>query len=463
MDGAFSDTGRGRAEAGDKNMTYLECVEYINSIPKFTKKTELSNTERLFDKLGIDRKGSKIIHVAGTNGKGSVCTFMARILEEAGYKTALFISPHLVDLEERIQIDGKPISREDFCIACETVKEISKQMVEEGYQHPAYFEFLFGMAMFLFERENVRYIVLETGLGGRLDATNVFFRPLLTILTPISYDHMEILGDTLEQIAWEKAGIIKEKTPVVYWGAETVVSEVIGEMAQKKHACIYKITEKDYKILKIRHKSIDFCMNCGYYGNSHFSLPFPAAYQAANGALALAAIENLTKAQPISAAIIQRAFAKVSWPGRMEEVLPGVFVDGAHNKAGIAAFMEAVRERPQEGKRVLLFSVVKEKELEPIIQELCRQEDFFAVILTEVEGSRKTELSVLQKKFFHYIRTSVPTEIATTKIVCIADTKEALETGIAWKGENGTLFCVGSLYLVGQIKTVIKEKYGGLS
>ena len=444
-------------------MNYLECVEYINSIPRFTKKTELSNTVKLLDMLGIDRGRSGIIHVAGTNGKGSVCTFLAGILEEAGYKTALFISPHLMDLEERIQIDGIPVSREEFCIACETVKEISEQMVQEGYLHPAYFEFLFGMAMFLFERRGVEYIVLETGLGGRLDATNVFFRPLLTVITSISYDHMEILGDTLEKIAWEKAGIIKEETPVVYWGAEAAVSAVIEEAAQRKHACIYKITGKDYKILKIHHKSIDFCMNCGYYGNSHFSLPFPAAYQAANGALALAAIENLTKAQPISAAMIQKAFAKINWPGRMEEVLPGVFVDGAHNQAGITAFMEAVKGIPQEGKRVLLFSVVKEKELEPMVQELCSQGEFSAVILTEVEGSRKSDLLILQKIFSNCIkRVFRHTEIAQIKVICIADTKEALETGVAWKGENGTLFCVGSLYLVGQIKRVIQEKYGGL-
>lgn len=443
-------------------MTYLECVEYINSIPKFTKKTELSNTIKLLDMLGIDRMRTGILHVAGTNGKGSVCAFLAKILEEAGYKTALFTSPHLVDLEERIQINQIPVSKKAFCIACEAVKEISQKMVQEGYRHPAYFEFLFGMAMFLFEREKVTYIVLETGLGGRVDATNVFLKPLLTVLTSISYDHMEILGDTLEKIAEEKAGIIKEGVPVVYWGAEEAVSKVVERIAQEKKACIYKITEKDYKILKIRNKSIDFCMNCGYYGNSHFSLPFPAEYQAANGALTLTAIESLTKAQPISAAIIQRAFTEVKWPGRMEEVLPGVFVDGAHNKAGIVAFMEAVRGRVQDKKQILLFSAVREKELEPMIQELCRQANFFGIVLTEVEGDRKTDLLLLQKIFSNYTRTKMfHTESVPPRIVGIADRKEALETAVAWKGEDGTLFCVGSLYLVGQIKAIIKEKYGG--
>lgn len=427
---------------------YRECVEYINSIPKFTKKTELSNTIRLLDMLGVDRAMSGVIHVAGTNGKGSVCIYIAGILEEAGYKAALFTSPHLVALEERIQIDHQVISQEDFCMAFEKVKRVSEQMVQDGYFHPAYFEFLFGMAMFYFVRKKVDYIVLETGLGGRLDATNVFLRPLLTVITPISYDHTEILGDTLEQIASEKAGIIKEGVPVVYWGAESAVAEVIEEAAQKQKTHTYKIIEKDYKILKIHKKSIDFCMNCGYYGNSNFSLPFPASYQAANGALALTAIEHLTKARPISADMIQNAFAKVVWPGRMEEILPGVFADGAHNKAGIAAFMEAVRELPQEGKRVLLFSVVKEKEAEPMIQILCRGSEFSTIILTEVEGNRKTDRELLQKIFSNYTK---------AELIGITDTKEALEMGVVQKGENGTLFCVGSLYLIGQIKAVIKE------
>ena len=189
-------------------------------------------------------------------------------------------------------------------------------------------------------------------------------------------------------------------------------------------------------------------MNCGYYGNSNFSLPFLAAYQAANGAVALAAIESLTKVQPIAADIIQRAFTKVNWHGRMEEVLSGVFVDGAHNQAGITAFMEAVRGMPQKRKRVLLFSVVKEKELEPMVQILCEKEEFSAVILTEIEGSRKRDLQEIRKAFLRETK---------AELVCIADMKEAFLKGMEWKGKDGLLFCAGSLYLVGQIKTIVEK------
>lgn len=434
-------------------MTYHECIEYINSIPKFTKKTELSNTVKMLEILGVDRNMPGIIHVAGTNGKGSVCTFIAGILEEAGYRVALFTSPHLVDLEERIQINHHQVSKEEFRRSCEEMCRVSSRMKQEGYLHPAYFEFLFGMAMFLFVRKQVEFIVLETGLGGRLDATNVFLKPLLTVITSVSYDHTEILGDTLEKIAAEKAGIIKENVPVVYWGTEKVVTDKIEETARNKSAFLYKVTKKDYKILKITDKSIDFYMNCGYYENSSFLLPFPAAYQAANGALALKAIEVLMKARSISANIIQRAFEKISWSGRMEEVLPNVFVDGAHNKAGITAFIEAVKGMPQKGERVLLFSVVKEKEFESMIRELCENLEFSAIILTEVEGSRRTDMQLLREEFLRYTE---------RKVVCIADTKEALETGIAWKGEEGSLYCAGSLYLAGQIKAVMRQKNGGV-
>lgn len=162
----------------------------------------------------------------------------------------------------------------------------------------------------------------------------------------------------------------------------------------------------------------------------------------------MAAIESLTKVQPIAADIIQRAFTKVNWHGRMEEVLSGVFVDGAHNQAGITAFMEAVRGMPQKRKRVLLFSVVKEKELEPMVQILCEKEEFSAVILTEIEGSRKRDLQEIRKAFLRETK---------AELVCIADMKEAFLKGMEWKGKDGLLFCAGSLYLVGQIKTIVEK------
>ena len=164
--------------------------EYINSIPKFAGKTELKNTEILLDELGIDTSQMKIIHVAGTNGKGSVCSYISNTLVKAGYKTGLFISPHLVKINERIQIDNVPVSDEIFDAAYEKVLKAAHRMEQSGGKHPAYFEFLFGMAMLVFKEQGVEYVVLETGMGGRLDSTNIVKKPLMTVITSISMDHM---------------------------------------------------------------------------------------------------------------------------------------------------------------------------------------------------------------------------------------------------------------------------------
>ena len=177
-----------------------EAEEYINSIPKFAGKTELKNTEILLDVLGIDTSCMKIIHVAGTNGKGSVCSFISNTLVRAGHRTGLFISPHLVKINERIQMDNIPVPDEVFNRAYEAVLEAAHRMEQSGGKHPAYFEFLFGMAMFIFKEQKAEYIVLETGMGGRLDSTNIIKKPLMTVITSVSMDHMHVLGNTIEEI-----------------------------------------------------------------------------------------------------------------------------------------------------------------------------------------------------------------------------------------------------------------------
>ena len=188
---------------------YDEAVEYLLNIPKFSKKTTKENLLELLKRLGNPHKAMKIIHVAGTNGKGSVCAFLNTLLLAAKKQTGLFTSPHLVKMNERMRINGKDVSDERFLQVFQQVYQTVGQMLKQGFTHPSFFEYLFVMALVLFEKENVEYVILETGLGGRLDATNIIEHPMLTIITSISFDHTEILGDTLHKIAMEKAGIIK--------------------------------------------------------------------------------------------------------------------------------------------------------------------------------------------------------------------------------------------------------------
>ena len=213
-------------------MKYEEVVRYIEDIPKFTKKHTLLHTREFMKRLGNPCQGRKVLHVAGTNGKGSVCAYMQAILLFEGKRVGFFTSPHLVKLNERIRINGKDIDDDTYCLIFEKVQQVAEELEKEGLEHPSYFEFLYGMGMLAFEESDAEYIVLETGLGGRLDATNSFEHPFLSVITSIGLDHTEILGDTIEKIAGEKAGIIKKGVPVFFDGSDERSSRVIEETAE---------------------------------------------------------------------------------------------------------------------------------------------------------------------------------------------------------------------------------------
>lgn len=433
-------------------MTYQDAVDYIENIPQFAKKTTLENSRQMLKLLGNPERHCQVIHVAGTNGKGSVCAFLASVLERTGKKVGMFTSPHLIDIEERIQINHENAGRDKFAAACEEMIKIGRELSISGFQHPAYFEFLFGMAMYLFGQEKVDIIILETGLGGRLDATNAVEKPAVSVITSIGLDHMEVLGDTITQIASEKAGIIKEGVPVVYWGQNPEASAVIEEKAARKHSEIIKITEKNYKILKINHKNIDFCSFSRYYENSIFTLPFSASYQAANASLALAALGVLDREHKITLETAADGLKNVRWPGRMEEVLPGIFVDGAHNESGIWAFIEAVQGREaSDGKyeKYLLFSAVKEKDYEKMARLLCENLTFKGIVVTEINGGRKVPFEILKNIFKN---------LTDTPVYGCSVIEEAFLQGRMLKGPEDALYCVGSLYLAGAVKQIIRDK-----
>ena len=273
-------------------MTYEEICNYIYEIPKFTKKNSLEHTKEMLQRLSIREHQFEIIHVAGSNGKGSVCAFINQVLVEHGCEVGLFTSPHLVCMEERFVINGEKCSQEEFVESFEAVQKVVEQMEAEGLPHPAFFEYLFAMGMYLFQKWKVHYLILETGLGGRLDATNVFEEPLLTIITSISLEHTQILGDSIEAIAGEKAGIIKEGVPVIFDGSNETAAEVIRQTARAKRAPYYCISLESLKIHKITGKTIDFCYTNGY-DVVDLKIPFPAEYQMMNASLAYRALSVL--------------------------------------------------------------------------------------------------------------------------------------------------------------------------
>lgn len=420
-------------------MTYQEAVEYILDIPKFTKKNKPEHTEHFLAYLGNPQEQMKVIHVAGTNGKGSVCAYLNAMLLSEGKTVGLFTSPHLVKINERIAVNGRHISDDQFQKIFEEVLEAVRRMEADGLPHPTFFEFLFGMAALTFAREHVEYAVLETGLGGRLDATNVVKKPVCTVITSIGLDHMEILGDTVEKIAAEKAGILKPEVPLVFIESSAESDAVIENKAQDRNIFCKKVEKNAFEILGTSKKYIAFSCTNAYYKSVIWELHNIGCYQPENALLALEVMRLLFGAKG-HLKLWKEALKNVVWPGRMEEVLPGVYIDGAHNFSAVSRFVQSIPENA-EGN-IILFSAVQEKNYEEMIACLCENANADCFVITHILNKRAADVQTLAQIFRKY----------TEKPVIVKESfKEAWEYVLSVK-ENRTVYCLGSLYLVGMIK-----------
>lgn len=426
---------------------FEEAVDYLYRVPKFAAKNSMEDTKEVLRLLGNPEQKMKLVHVAGTNGKGSVCAYLRGILEEAGYTCAVFTSPHLIDIRERFVISGRVVSKEAFLEAFLKVYDlIGDARLRTGY-HPSFFEYLFFMALLLFSKEDgepaADYVILETGLGGRLDATNSVSGKKLTVITQIGPDHMEYLGDTEEKIAWEKAGIMEEKVPVVFLEDSTAAAKVIRKRACKLGSPCFSLSKNNYAFLNFKNKNIDFSYQSRYYGYVRLCLHTTAFYQIQNAALAALAAEVLLGKENLTGERIANGVAKVHWPGRMEEILPGIYVDGAHNEDGIRAFLKSVSQDGCEGERFLIFSAVADKQYEKMISLIFESGFFEHIIFTKISNSRGLSGETFQ-------------QIANAHKQCrtgwAENSREALRMAAAEKKKPDVVYAAGSLYLVGEVK-----------
>ena len=431
-----------------ETFTYEEAAAYIEEIPKFTKKHTLEHTKTFLKRLGNPAADRKIVHVAGTNGKGSVCAYLQAILMAEGKRTGFFTSPHLVSVNERIRVDNIQIDNETFLKVFRKVLKIVRQMVEDGIEHPSYFEFLFGMGMTAFAETDVEYIILETGLGGRLDATNAIDNPALAIITSISLDHTAILGDTIEKIAGEKAGIIKPGVPVFFDGSSKKAAEVIKAKASELGVSCREVTKNAYEIQKVHRKYIAFSRRSAYDKDVIFQVPMCGCYQAMNAELALEASEYLLAGEEIHMDRWKEALAELHWEGRMERVGAHITVDGAHNPGAMEAFVESVKalDESERGEMVLLFSAVSDKKYDQMIEYLCENLDVKAYVVTQIEDERGVPAEELADVFRRY--TDRP-------VYCKERLEDAVRTAMNEWGETGEIYCLGSLYLVGMMKKLL--------
>ncbi len=438
-------------------ITIRECEEFLDKVQKFTDKHGMEETRAFLEYLGKPDEKISIIHVAGTNGKGSVCSYISSVLEKAGYSVGLFTSPHLVSLNERFAIDNRPISEGVFVeVFIETIRRIQEYGHEDYF--PTYFEFLFFVAMLLYDVYPVDYLILETGLGGRLDATNAVSRPLLSVITEIGYDHMEYLGTTLEDIAAEKAGIIKRGVPVVFFDKRKEASDVIRMRALELDTRAVSVEPKNITDVELvrdegGNKYIAFSYYSLYDRYANLKVSTEALYQTENAAVAVTCLELLREqGADISELDIREGLLSARWDGRMEEMRPGIYVDGAHNMDGIEAFLKSVSQISCEGRKLLLFGIVSDKQYKDIISMILKSGEFDSIYVTVLETARSVSISDLKTAFED---SKDELGIIGLPIRYYTNVRDAMTDIITIRKSGDYVFAAGSLYLVGQIKSVI--------
>ena len=397
--------------------------EYLLQIPLWTRqKNTLDQVRDFLTELGEPDERLSIIHVAGSNGKGSVCADLTAVLTRAGYHVGTFVSPHLVDIRERFLLDGEMVGEEKFQAVFWQVRQVVERLMPQGYCHPTFFEFLFLMAMVLFAKEKMDYVVLETGLGGRLDTTNVIRCPLACIITSISLEHTQYLGETIREIAGEKAGIIKAGVPVIYDDNRPEASDVIRAKAGQMNAAAYPVAES------------------GCYREVEFAAP----YQAMNAALAVKALEVLA-IPGTDRETCRKALSSVRWQGRMEEAGDGIWMDGAHNPDGIRAFLRGVSQlQKKDAKNIhLLFAAVADKDYNEMVQMLADGLHPERVTVAHLDSERSLGTDTLAEAF---------RLAGCSQVEGYPDTDTALKAALSYKTAADRLFIVGSLYLIGEMK-----------
>lgn len=431
------------------NMTYKEAMNYISSVGKFGSNYGLERTFRLLELLGSPHEKLKLIHIAGTNGKGSTTAMITKVLRGYGYKVGMYTSPYLEEFEERIQINGEKINKDILVNLLEQVKIAIGKVIEEGYEHPTEFEIITALMFLHFYNEKVDYGVIEVGLGGRLDSTNVL-TPKVSVITSISLDHMNILGDSLKDIAKEKAGIIKEGVPVILYPQEKEAEEVILKTAEEKKSKVYFVKRENGKLIDINYDDLYQKVQIkGCINTYTINLPLLGEHQIINLGVVLNAIEALFEIEniPLDKNIVEKSLEDVKWIGRLEVLgrKPTILIDGAHNIDAIKALKNNVEKYFKYNKIYLLLGILADKQVKEMIEEITPMaEKVYAL----TPHSERAELSEDLKK-----------EIVkcNSNVVAMENYDEAFLSALKEAGEEDLILISGSLYMIGDMRKIITK------
>lgn len=428
-------------------MRYEEAMKYITEVGNFGSNYGLERTHKLLEYLGNPEKDLKLIHIAGTNGKGSTTSMITEILMGAGYKVGMYTSPFIEEFEERIQINRRNIPKETLANLIDEVKVAVERVIEEGYNHPTEFEIITVLMLLYFKKEKIDFGVIEVGLGGRLDSTNVII-PILQVITSISFDHTNLLGNTLEEIAGEKAGIIKKNIPTVIYPQEEDALKVIKNKCAAMESDLYTADKDNMKFVKVVNEDKPYQL-LKYKEEFNIFLPLLGEHQILNLSVAMKVIEvlNNRKIVNITTESIIKSIKNVTWKGRLEVLSnnPYVVIDGAHNIQGIKTLSRNIKKYFKYENLHLILGILADKDVEEMIK-----------IITPIA---KQVYAVTPNSIRAELADDLKNEIVKYNANCRAfdEYEEAYLEALKNAKENDIILASGSLYMIGDMRKIINK------
>ena len=421
-------------------MDYKEALDYISKSHKFGMRLGLDNIKKLLELLGNPQEKLKIIHVAGTNGKGSTCSFISTILKEFDYKVGLYTSPFLEVFNERIRINNENISDKDIGRIVSIIKEKIEIMVDKGFDYPTEFEIVTAMAFYYYFENNVDFVVLEVGLGGKYDATNVINKSEVSVITPISIDHINVLGNTISKIASEKAGIIKENSTVFIYNQSDEAKNVIKKVCNDKNSKFFEVLFDD---IKIKHSDINY-QEFDYKNYKNLKINLIGEHQIKNSILAINVVEFILSKynKKIDEDKLKLGLLNTKWAGRIEKIKenPLFIIDGAHNEDGAKSLSKVLDKNFKNKNLTLLLGMLEDKEIDKVLEILIPY--FNKVVTTNVSNPRTKSCDDLKEKISNYVK----------EVYSIDNLEEALNFTLKNSDKDDIIISCGSLYLIGEIR-----------
>ncbi len=426
-------------------MNYDEALRFINDSKKYGIVLGLNNMYNLMNELGNIQDKIKIIHIAGTNGKGSVGAFVESVLISAGFKTGRYISPTITEYFERFQINGKFIQKENFCRLCEKVKNVTDKIVSEGKSHPTDFEVETAIAFLYFYEERCDFVLLETGLGGRLDATNIIKANLCSVITSISFDHTHFLGNSLNEIAFEKCGIIKEKCSVISMFQNKEVMNVIQKKCKEKKSELITVSKSD-----ILYRGFEeYVQKFDYKSYKNIKISLLGKFQIENASLAIEVIEFLKKKNyGITDKNIYDGFINTVWQGRFQILNknPLFIADGAHNEDAAKRLAENIMLYFKNKKIIFIVGIFKDKDYKKIVEMTAKLA--YKIFVFTLNDSRGLDADILLKEFLLY----------NENVKIVSDVQTAVSESFLETEKNSVIIAFGSLSYMGDLIEIMKKR-----